>query len=118
MEDKRLTPFGIALRYIRGKYNISACEMSNALGISRAYLSAIELGKRPIPPKFESAIMQNLVLKKEDERMLRKAIVDTYEQISIDASRLNDKQKRILCHIAENRLTKEQTNRILKIIEE
>ncbi len=92
--------------------------MSNALGISRAYLSAIELGKRPIPPKFESAIMQNLVLKKEDERMLRKAIVDTYEQISIDASRLNDKQKRILCHIAENRLTKEQTNRILKIIEE
>lgn len=44
-----MTPFGLKLRELRRAKNVSQKEMAAALGVSAAYLSALEHGRRGIP---------------------------------------------------------------------
>ena len=44
-----MTPFGEALRQLRERKGVSQKEMAAAIGVSPAYLSALEHGKRGLP---------------------------------------------------------------------
>lgn len=44
-----LTPFGRRIRELRAERGVTQKEMAAALGISTAYLSALELGQRGLP---------------------------------------------------------------------
>jgi transcriptional regulator with XRE-family HTH domain len=44
-----VTPFGAKLRALRAERGISQKEMAAALGVSAAYLSALEHGRRGVP---------------------------------------------------------------------
>lgn len=44
-----MTPFGIAVRQLRDERNISQKTMAEGLGVSPAYLSALEHGRRGVP---------------------------------------------------------------------
>ncbi|QLF68869.1 helix-turn-helix transcriptional regulator [Peteryoungia desertarenae] len=43
------TPFGKALRELRERKGVTQKEMASAIGVSAAYLSALEHGKRGLP---------------------------------------------------------------------
>lgn len=43
------TPFGVAVRHLRARKGVSQKEMAAALGVSPAYLSALEHGRRGMP---------------------------------------------------------------------
>jgi transcriptional regulator with XRE-family HTH domain len=44
-----MTPFGVRLRQLRAERGISLKQMAEALGVSAAYLSALEHGRRGRP---------------------------------------------------------------------
>jgi transcriptional regulator with XRE-family HTH domain len=44
-----VTPFGVAVRALRRKKGVSQKQMAAAIGVSAAYLSALEHGKRGAP---------------------------------------------------------------------
>lgn len=44
----KLTPFGLCVRKLRLEANCRLKDMADELGCSSAYLSAIEVGKRPV----------------------------------------------------------------------
>ena len=44
-----MTPLGLKLRELRRKKGVSQKEMATALGVSAAYLSALEHGRRGVP---------------------------------------------------------------------
>ena len=44
-----MTPFGAKLRQLRGERGVTLKDMAKALGVSPAYLSALEHGKRGVP---------------------------------------------------------------------
>lgn len=44
-----LTPFGRRIRELRAERGITQKEMATAIGVSTAYLSALELGQRGLP---------------------------------------------------------------------
>lgn len=44
-----MTPFGARVRELREKKGVTLSEMAAAIGVSPAYLSALEHGKRPRP---------------------------------------------------------------------
>lgn len=44
-----MTPFGEAMRELRRRKGVSQKEMAAAIGVSPAYLSALEHGKRGVP---------------------------------------------------------------------
>jgi transcriptional regulator with XRE-family HTH domain len=43
------TPFGVAVRHLRDRKGVSQKDMARALGVSPAYLSALEHGRRGMP---------------------------------------------------------------------
>ncbi|SOC37223.1 transcriptional regulator with XRE-family HTH domain [Rhizobium subbaraonis] len=43
------TPFGVAVRHLRTRKGVTQKEMATALGVSPAYLSALEHGRRGLP---------------------------------------------------------------------
>lgn len=47
-----MTPFGAKLRALRQERGVTLKEMAAALGVSAAYLSALEHGKRGVPTWF------------------------------------------------------------------
>ena len=47
-----MTPFGAKVRQLRRERDITLKTMAAALGVSPAYLSALELGKRGVPTWF------------------------------------------------------------------
>lgn len=44
-----MTPFGLAVRVLRREHGMSQSELAKKLGVSSAYLSALEHGKRGAP---------------------------------------------------------------------
>ena len=53
-----MTPFGLRLRELREQRNLTQREMAAAIGVSPAYLSALEHGKRGHP---SWALLQRIV---------------------------------------------------------
>ncbi|WP_019594107.1 helix-turn-helix domain-containing protein [Thioalkalivibrio sp. ALM2T] len=43
----RLTPFGKKVRHLRIDADVTLKDMADALGVSSAYLSAVEVGRKP-----------------------------------------------------------------------
>jgi transcriptional regulator with XRE-family HTH domain len=50
----RLTPFGLCVRTLRLELGITLKSMADALGVSSAYLSSVELGDKQLTPKIMS----------------------------------------------------------------
>ncbi|WP_343563536.1 helix-turn-helix domain-containing protein [Kiloniella sp. b19] len=46
-----MTPFGARLREIRAERNLTLKEMAKGLGVTSAYLSALEHGRKSVPSK-------------------------------------------------------------------
>jgi transcriptional regulator with XRE-family HTH domain len=85
-----MTPFGERLRALRQDRGIQQKDMAKALGVSAAYLSALEHGKRGRPPfaLVESAIgYLNIIWDEADE--LRRLAGNSNPRNRIDTSALS-----------------------------
>ena len=79
-----LTEFGRALRKLRLDESEILRDMAVKLGISTAYLSAIENGKRPIPRGFIDSISDAYTLGDDERKELKRAIDKSLVDIEID----------------------------------
>jgi transcriptional regulator with XRE-family HTH domain len=70
MKD-RLTQFGTKCREFRSRYNLRMGDQAKGLGLSVAYISAIERGKRPIPEEYTQNLSEWMSLSEQDSRILR-----------------------------------------------
>lgn len=87
-----MTPFGERLRALRKARGMRQKDMAKALGVSAAYLSALEHGKRGRPPfaLVERAIgFLNIIWDEADE--LRRLAGDSNPKNKIDTSALSAK---------------------------
>jgi HTH-type transcriptional regulator, competence development regulator len=69
MKD-RLTQFGIKCREFRSRYNLTMGDQAKGLGVSVAYISAIERGKRPVPEDYPQRLSEWMSLSEQDSRIL------------------------------------------------
>jgi transcriptional regulator with XRE-family HTH domain len=70
MKD-RLTQFGIKCREFRARYDLTMGDQAKGLGLSAAYISAIERGKRPIPEDYPQNLSEWMSLSERESRILR-----------------------------------------------
>ena len=87
-----MTPFGAKIRALRAKKGVSQKEMAAALGVSAAYLSALEHGRRGAPGW---ALVQKIVgyfnvIWDEAEELQRLAEI-SHPRIVVDTSGLSPK---------------------------
>lgn len=85
-----MTPFGEALRRLRAERGISQKEMAGALGVSPAYLSALEHGHRGRPGwEFTQRVIGFLNIIWDDAEELERLAIMSDPKVTIDTSGLS-----------------------------
>lgn len=84
-----MTPFGAKLREFRKARNLTLAEMAKSIGVSSAYLSALEHGKRGRPSwHLVQGIISYLNIIWDDAEELIKLSRVSHPRITIDTSGL------------------------------
>lgn len=78
-----LTDFGKALRKFRIDHEMNLKNMADSLGVTSAFLSGIETGRKALNPVLINKISEILNLSEEESRELNAAASKTLSEVSI-----------------------------------
>lgn len=97
-----MTPFGAKLRVLRAERGISQKQMAAALGVSAAYLSALEHGRRGAPgwPMVQKIIGYFNVIW-DDAEDLEKLAWESHPRIVVDTAGLSQQATRLANLLAD-----------------
>ena len=85
-----MTPFGKRLRELREERGLSAKEMAAGLGVSAAYLSALEHGKRGKPNKrFVHRVCQYLGIIWDEAEALQRIAALSHPRVVVETAGLS-----------------------------
>ncbi len=87
-----ISKFGLLMREIRSNYGESLRDLANKLGISAAFLSAMEVGKKKIPADYVERITNIYNLDEEYKARLEDAVSLSNKRVTLDLTELNKKQ--------------------------
>jgi len=82
----KLTPFGLQVRTLRLELGLTLKTMADAVNVSPAYLSSIELGDRQLSSKVSDEAISFFADKVDGEKLeqIRDAVVKTAEIVPVD----------------------------------
>ena len=112
-----MTPFGVRLRQLRGERGISLKQMAEALGVSAAYLSALEHGRRGRPTHaLVVAICAQLnIIWDEADDLMRLARL-SHPRVTVDTAGLSPSATELANLLAE-RIRKLPPDRVERLLE-
>lgn len=79
----KLTDFGKAIRKIRIDYDTNLNELASSIGVSSAFLSAVETGKKPISAELITKITNALGLTNDEEKLLTHAASQSIDNVTV-----------------------------------
>ncbi len=106
--SKLVTEVGRFLRKLRIDVNEVLYDMANRMGCSSAFISAIELGKRPVPEEFQQKLISIYKLTPEQQEEFQRAIDDSTKSVTIDFNGLGDNTKELALVFARRLKTMEE----------
>lgn len=114
-----MTPFGEKMRKLRADRAITLKQMSTAIGVSSAYLSALEHGKRGRPGwhLIQRIIAYFNIIWDEAEEVTRLARI-SHPRITIDTSGLNPLATELANRLADDigKLEPQTLNELLMVL--
>ncbi|HEV2161524.1 MAG TPA: helix-turn-helix domain-containing protein [Stellaceae bacterium] len=112
-----MTPFGIKLRAIRAERGIRLKDMAATLGVSAAYLSALEHGRRgrPTHAMVVSICAQLGIIWDEADELMRLARL-SHPRITVDTAGLSAEATELANLLAE-RIRKLPPARVARLLE-
>jgi transcriptional regulator with XRE-family HTH domain len=114
-----MTPFGEKMRKLRAERAITLKQMSTAIGVSSAYLSALEHGKRGRPGwhLIQRIIAYFNIIWDEAEEVTRLARI-SHPRITIDTSGLNPLATELANRLADDigKLEPQTLNELLTVL--
>lgn len=98
-----MTPFGDRMRKLRAERGVTLKEMAEALGVSSAYLSALEHGKRGRPGwhLIQRILAYFNIIWDEADEVVRLARI-SHPRITIDTSGLTPKATELANRLADD----------------
>ena len=98
-----MTPFGDRMRKLRAERGVTLKEMAEAIGVSSAYLSALEHGKRGRPGwhLIQRILTYFNIIWDDAEEVVRLARI-SHPRIAIDTSGLNPKATEFANRLADD----------------
>lgn len=96
----KLTPFGKFTRKLRVDNDELLKDMASNLDVTVSYLSAVEMGKRNIPEKWESIIIEKYCLDSGKQDELKEAILYSSKIVKLNTSDLEDNKKDLVYALA------------------
>lgn len=115
-----ISSFGIAMRKIRKKTGDSLRSCATKLEITAAFLSAMEVGRKPIPNYYPEKIRDLYNLSEEDYALIYNAMVETNKHVEIEIEKMNEAQKETTLLFARKieSVDLEKIEKIKKLLEE
>jgi transcriptional regulator with XRE-family HTH domain len=102
-EDAPLTPFGERLRALRAERGVSQKAMASAIGVSAAYLSALEHGRRGAPTwTLIQKIIGYFNIIWDDAEDLARLAESSHPRVRIDTSGLSPAATELANLLAES----------------
>jgi len=90
-----LTEFGKALRILRIEHGLTLGDLGKLLGKSPTFLSAIETGKKSVPPTFLNELKVKLKLNDLEVRKLESAAAKQAKEISMGLTQRSDRAREL-----------------------
>lgn len=112
-----LTRFGKQLRKLRIDRGEKLKDMADRLGVTRAYLSAVENGKRTVPDAWVYAIIENYHLSDNEAQELQRAAYENKSDLTIDLRNTENAEVALSFARKFRQLTLEQANELQKILD-
>ena len=114
-----MTPFGERLRQLRAERGIALKDMAEALGVSAAYLSALEHGRRgrPTHAMVVAICAQLNIIWDEADELLRLARL-SHPRVTVDTAGLTPAATELANLLAERirKLAPERVERLLDLV--
>jgi transcriptional regulator with XRE-family HTH domain len=114
-----MTPFGVRLRRLRAERGISLKQMAEALGVSAAYLSALEHGRRGRPTHaMVVAICAQLNIIWDEADELHRLARLSHPRVTVDTAGLAPAATELANLLAERirKLPPERIDRLLELL--
>lgn len=111
------TPFGIKLRALRRQRGVTLRHLADALGVSQAYLSALETGRRPRPtPARVDQICAYFGIIWDEAEALKDLARLSQPKVTIDTTGLSPEATQLANRLAQRlrRLDKATIAKLLK----
>ena len=116
-----MTPFGAKVRELRKQRKVSMKDMADAIGVTPAYLSALEHGHRGLPSWYlvQRIIAYFNVIWDEAEEITRLARL-SHPRVVVDTSGLSPAATELANKLADNiaSMSDEEIGRHLSLLEE
>ncbi len=96
----KLTEFGKFTRKLRIENGELLKDMAEKLDVTVSYLSAVEVGKRNIPVKWEKNLIEVYHLNEEESKNLKESIEYSQKIIKINVEQYNKDEKDIVLLLA------------------
>lgn len=113
------TPFGELFRILRLKHREVLSDASQFLGVTSAYISSVECGKRPVPDTWAEIIIKHYQLNDNEKDQLYQAIEDSKTIIKINLSDSSSARRTVALQFQRSfdNMDDETATQILNIIE-
>lgn len=114
-----LTVFGKKTRNIRMDNNELLKDMADKLGVTSAYLSAVETGKRRVPAKWVESISEKYGLSGEQKKELQEACDQSVLEVKIELRNMEQRKTQAAVSFAKQleNLSDYELENIMKILE-
>ena len=111
-----LTPFGVAIRKLRLDKGMRLLDLAKRIGLSPAFLSAIETGKKPIPDAYVVRVARAMELSPAEIRELRRAADRTRKEVGVEE--LPEDQRELVAAFARklDELPSDMMEKLKKIV--
>ena len=90
-----INEYGVYIRSIRSKLNINLEDMANKLNVSKAYLSALENGKKTIPQDYADKLALAFELSNVERNDLKNSIDISNGKIQLEILKMNEEQREV-----------------------
>lgn len=105
---KTVTEVGRFLRKLRIDSNEVLYDMAKKLGCTSAFISSLELGKRPVPLEFQRKVVEIYSLNAVQQEEFQKAVERSLHNVTIPLDALGDNSKKLALVFARRLKTMEE----------
>ncbi len=114
----KYTRFGEFFRILRIKHNEVLQNAKDFLGVSVAYISAVELGKKTVPSDWYEKICEHYHLTEEERAELKEAIEDSAQSVKVNLKDVPYEKRQLAMQFQRSfdNFDDETINRLLEIL--
>ena len=105
---KNVPEIGKFLRKLRIDSNEVLYDMAHKLGCTSAFISSLELGKRPVPAEFQQKVTELYNLSLEQQEEFQRAVDQSVRNVTIPLDELNDSSRELALVFARRLKTMEE----------